>query len=91
MIVTSSRKRVNYMEYMRSPKFQQQVWNKMDHNMALGLFAFLFRENRDLSGRWVKLTRDHEFSTRDSDPEMLHIRATIELELSPEEGGGDVE
>ena len=91
IIVASSRKRVHYANYMSNPKFQQQVWNSMDHNMALGLFAFLFRENRDLSGRWIRLTRDGEFTTKDSDPEMLHIHNVIRLELAPGEDGGDVE
>jgi hypothetical protein len=91
MIVTTSRKRVNYKDYMASPRLQQQVWNTMDHNMALGLFAFLFREDRELDNRWVRLHRSFEFMTRDDDPEYLHIHGEVSLDLSAGEDGGDIE
>jgi hypothetical protein len=91
MIVTSSRKRVSYKDYMNDPKLQQRVWNEMDHNMALGLYAFLFREGRDLDSRWIQLHRNFEFTTKDDDPEYLHIRGEVRLDLDPDEDGGDIE
>jgi hypothetical protein len=91
MIVTTSRKRVIYKDYMASPRLQKQVWDKMDHDMALGLYAFLFRENRELDDRWIKLHQCFETATSDDDPDYLHIRGYIGLDLDPDEDGGDIE
>ena len=91
MAVTSSRKRVKYMDYMKSPKLQQQVLNTLDHNMALGLYAFLFREGRDLDSRWVQLHRRFEFTTKEDDPDYLYIHGEVCLMLGEDENGGDIE
>ena len=87
MIVTTSKKRVLYKEYMNN----QRLWGEMDRDMALGLYAFLFLGNRDLDGRWIKLQRNFEFITKDDDPEYLHIRGEVSLDLDPDEDGGDIE
>ena len=91
MIVTSSRMRIKYMDYIKSAQLQQHVRNEMDRNMALGLYAFLFREDRDLDGRGIKLHRSFEYMTKDEDPDYLYIHGEVSLDLSAGEDGGDIE
>ena len=90
MIVTTSRMRVKYEDYTTDAQLQRAE-DSMDRDMALGLYAFLFRENRDLDYRWVQLHRSFEFMAKDDDPGYLYIHGEVSLDLDPDEDGGDIE
>ena len=91
MIATAVSKKVDYKTYMENQKFQRDVWDSIDRQMALGLFAFLYREGRDLDDRWFKLHKYFEFTTTDEEPGKLSIRGRLDFELHPDEFGMDDE